>query len=126
MRRLYSALGAIVLMLGLTLFHIQTVNRETGQLLNLLEQVDQAVEAGDWTLGRSRMAEAEGEWQRVEQWFGMVLRMGDTEEVDKGFQELRETLRQERLPEFRSSSAALSGRVKNLSEGEQLSWGNIF
>lgn len=126
MRRLYSALGAIVLMLGLTFFHIQTVDRETGRLLNLLEQVDQAVEAGDWTLGRSRMAEAEGEWQRVEQWFGMVLRMGDTEEVDKGFQELQETLRQERLPEFRSSSAALNGRVKNLSEGEQLSWGNIF
>ncbi len=126
MRRLFGTLGAILLMLGLTLFHIETVDRETERLLSLLAQTNQAVEALDWSQAQASMDAAEGEWQRVEQWFGMVLRMGDTEEVDKGFQEVRECLRRERRTAFRSSSAALMDRLEQLSEGEQLTWANLF
>lgn len=126
MRRLYVALGALLLLLGLTLWHIRSVDRESARLEALLARVDAAVEAGDWPTGRRRMAQAQQEWQRVKPWLGMVLRVDHTEDVDRAIEELWTQLQMERAGDYRGGSAALMERLRDLSEAEQLSLANLF
>jgi thioredoxin-like negative regulator of GroEL len=126
MRRLYGALGALLLIAGLMLWHIQAVERETGLLIGTLQQAEQAVEQGDEGKALRLTNQAHTQWQRSEGWFGVVLRMGDTEEVSDGFQKLLDCLREEQWTDYRSASHALMRRISRLAEMERLRWSNIL
>jgi hypothetical protein len=126
MRRLYSALLVLVLIFALMLWHIEAVEQETGFLVNQLQQAEQAVEEGKTTEAIRLTESAQTEWQRVDQWFGVVLRMGDTDEVDKDFHQTLEVLRSGEEPEYRSANAVLIEGLLHLAEVEQVQWGNIL
>ena len=126
MRRLYSALLVLVLIFALMLWHIEAVEQETGFLVNQLQQAEQAVEEGKTTEAIRLTESAQTEWQRVDQWFGVVLRMGDTDEVDKDFHQTLEVLRSGEEQDYRSANAVLIEGLLHLVEVEQVQWGNIL
>lgn len=126
MKRLYGALAAVLLIVGFMVWHIQAVQRETDLLVGTLQQAEQAAEAGEERKALRLTQQAQAEWQRVESWFGVVLRMGDTDEVNDGFQKVLDYLSEGEWPDYRSSNRALTESIHYLSELEQVRWSNIF
>lgn len=126
MKRLYGALAAVLLIAVFMVWHIQAVQRETDLLVGTLQQAEQAAGAGDQRKALALTEQAQTEWQRVESWFGVVLRMGDTDEVNDGFQEVLDYLREGEWSDYRSSNRSLMKSVHYLSEVEQVRWANIF
>lgn len=126
MKRLYGALAVVLLLLGFMLWHIQAVQQETELLVGTLRQAEQAAEQGDQQESLRLTQQAQAEWQRVESWFGVVLRMGDTDEVSDGFREVLDYLQEGEWSDYRSSNRSLMESVHYLSEVEQVRWANIF
>lgn len=126
MKRLYGALAAVLLIVVFMVWHIEAVQQETDLLVGTLQQAEQAAEAGDQSGALQLTRQAQAEWQRVESWFGVVLRMGDTDEVNDGFQKVLDYLSEGEWSDYRSSNRALMESVHYLSEVEQVRWSNIF
>ena len=126
MKRLYGALAAVLLIVVFMVWHIQAVQRETALMVGTLQQAEQAAEAGDQSGALQLTQQAQAEWQRVESWFGVVLRMGDTDEVNDGLQKVLDCLSEGEWSDYRSSNRALMESVHYLSEVEQVRWSNIF
>lgn len=126
MRRLYGSLGMILLIFALMLWHIQVVERQSSSLVAALESAEQAVAEGRAAEGLRLTEQAQAQWKDSERWLGMLLRMGDTDEVDDGFQEVLNALRDGKLSDYRRASAALQESVRYLAEVEQVNLANIF
>jgi hypothetical protein len=126
MRRLYSAVLVLAVLFGLMLWHIEAVERETELLVTWLQQAEQKADEGQTSQAVRLTEDAHTEWQRVDQWFGVVLRMGDTDEVDKAFRQTLEFLHTGEEPEYRSANAVLIEGLLHLAEVEQVQWGNIL
>jgi hypothetical protein len=126
MRRLYSAVLVLAVLFGLMLWHIEAVERETELLVTWLQQAEQKADEGQTSQAVRLTEDAHTEWQRVDQWFGVVLRMGDTDEVDKAFRQTLEFLHAGEEPEYRSANAVLIEGLLHLAEVEQVQWGNIL
>ena len=126
MRRLYSAVLVLAVLFGLMLWHIEAVERETDLLVTWLQQAEQEADEGQTSQAVRLTEDAHTEWQRVDQWFGVVLRMGDTDEVDKAFRQTLEFLQAGEEPEYRSANAVLIEGLLHLAEVEQVHWGNIL
>jgi hypothetical protein len=126
MRRLYSAVLVLAVLFGLMLWHIEAVERETELLVTWLQQAEQKADEGQTSQAVRLTEDAHTEWQRVDQWFGVVLRMGDTDEVDKAFRQTLEFLQAGEEPEYRSANAVLIEVLLHLAEVEQVHWGNIL
>ena len=126
MKRIWISLGILVLVLAGTLVHISGVRSVTGSITNRLDRAEAVVEQGDWEQARQLTQEAKEEWESVDTWFAIMLRVGDTDEVTTGFQEVMGFLQYEETAEYDSANGTLVEKVKHLYETERLSWTNLL
>lgn len=126
MKQLLIYVGVLVVIFCGALANTARVTAITDQISGHLEEAETAVIQGDWEKAARLTKEAHKEWEKAENYFCIVLRHADTDEVSNGFQEVEGFIAWEAEAEYTSANNALMKKVQHLAEVEGLTWANVL
>lgn len=127
MRRLCACAAALLVLLGLSLFHMHCLSLLTGQLTGLLQEAQTCVLYEDWDAALDKTEAAMEIWVSKGAYLHLVLQHRDTDEVLLGFHEVRQFLyTQEVGGEYAAANARLITQIDLLREMEEPSLKNIL
>lgn len=126
MRRLWIALGLLILVFSGSMAHSQYLERITHQMSDHLSAAQDYATENQWEDAMARTSEAHQIWQENDIYLHVSLRHSDTDEITESFQGMEELLSCQDLSQYSAANARLLTQIYLLWEGERLSWKNIF
>lgn len=126
MRRLWGAVGAMVLLLALALGNAAVLEHFTGSLSGTLREAEQRVAEEDWEGARVLTEQAREAWHSRDLWLHITLRHTDTDEIQTGLDQVLSLIDCQDRAEYASASAQLLQRLSLMAAGEQLTLANLF
>lgn len=126
MKQLLIYSGILAAIFCAALGNTARVTSITDQISGYLEEAQTAVVQGDWETAANLTEDASTAWKGAEDYFCIVLRHADTDEVSNSFQEVMGFIQWEEEAEYTSANNALIKKVRHLSEIEQLTWANVL
>lgn len=127
MKRLWIAVGIIVLLTGLTLGNIGYLDQFTQSLTQTLTRAQTCAEDGDWNQALLLTEQAQEEFECRSFYLHVALRHGDIDAVEVTFREVLEFLKHpEQTGEYTAANARLMAQLGLLFESEQPSIKNIL
>ena len=126
MKRVWIAVGLLLVILAGTLAHSFYISGFTEELIGLLEQAEEYAEAGDWAAASECSRKAHQLWDGKETYLHLLLRHQDTDEIYLSFCEVEEFLECEEGGEYSAANAKLIAGLELLTEAEQLTLKNIL
>lgn len=126
MKRLWIALVLLGAVFTAVLWNGRALTGLTGELTGLLAQAGVQAGAGDWAGAGALTRRAQETWTARDGYLHIMLRHGDTDEIDTGFQETLAYLACRDEEEYAAANARLIARLERLSEAEQLTWNNVL
>ncbi len=127
MKRLWIAIGILVLLCAATLVNGFCLNSLTGALSQTLVQAQRAVEEEDWQRAAAMTAQADQHFRENAFYLHVTLRHDDIDTVETSFREVLELLgHRERAGEYAAANARLISLLELLAESEHPSLRNIL
>ncbi len=126
MKRLWAAVGLLLVMLAGTLSHSFYLSHFTGELICLLEEAEAQAEREDWTSARELTQAARDRWDGQSSYLHFTLRHDETDVIYTGFREVAEFLQCEEGGEYSAANARLIANLELMAEAEQLTIKNIL
>lgn len=126
MKRLYIPLAILAVIFVCTLYNAHFLKQATDNLSGVLNQAEEKVIARDWAAARQLTDQALDFWKDHDFYFHIVLRHGDTDDVEVQFQEVKGFLQSEDYEDYFAANARLTALIDLLYEGEQFIVENIL
>lgn len=126
MKRMWIALGLLVLVFAAAWGNTFYLKHLTGQLSALLAQAEVLGEAGDWDNAMELTRRAEALWEDHDVYLHVTLRHIDTDNVFLSFQEVKEFIHCQEGGEYSAANAVLLGHIHLLCEQEQFNLKNLL
>ena len=126
MKRMWIALGLLVLVFAAAWDNTFYLKHLTGQLSALLTQAEAWGEAGDWDRALELTRRAEALWEDHDVYLHVTLRHTDTDNVFLSFQEVKEFIHCQEGGEYSAANAVLLGHIHLLCEQEQFNLKNLL
>lgn len=126
MKRAYIAMGILLAVFAATLYNAHYLNAFTADLSDCLTRAEAQAEGGDWTAAAETTQQARAQWEARTLYLHIMLRHGDTDDVNIGFREVTEYLREQERGEYSAANARLITKIGLLYEAEQLSLKNVL
>ncbi len=126
MKRGILAAGLLAAMVGLSLWHIATVGDLTREVRETLAQAEARAEAGSWEEAAALTREAEDIWRAKDFYVHVTLQHEVTDEVLRGFGEVREFIQARESGEYSAANARLMEHLYLLGEAERLTLENLL
>lgn len=126
MKRLWIALALLAAVFAAVLWNSQALVSFTGELTDLLSQAGVQAGTEDWAGADELTRRAQDQWTAREDYLHIMLRHGDTDEIDTGFQEVLAYLECRDVEEYAAANARLMARLDRLSEAERLTLNNVL
>lgn len=127
MKRLWIAVGLLLLLGGLGWLHVARLTALTQELTGLLEQVDQALGREEWGRAADAAAEVERRWERQAFYLHTTLHHEDIDAIRASIREMRAYLAcRDDAAECLSVNARLIHQLELLVEAELPSLKNLL
>ncbi len=126
MRRLWSSLLILALLLSVTLYHTFRLNQFTTRLSQLLTQSEILAESGHWADASHMVDQVVSEWTEAGTYLHTTLQHADIDEIVLSLGELQEYIEHQELDQCTALTANLVAQLGLLSEMEQLTLRNIL
>lgn len=126
MRRLWGAVGTIVLLLALALWNASVLEDFTQTLSDTLREAEAQVAEENWEEARALTEQAREAWHSRDLWLHITLRHTDTDDVQTGLDQVLSLIDCQDRAEYASASAQLLQRLSLMAAGEQLTLANLF
>lgn len=126
MKRVWIALGILLLVFAATLLHSQTIATLSFDLSALLEEAEANAEQGDWMGAKELTQTAREKWEGQANYLYFTLRHTETDAIYTGFCEVAEFIECQEAGEYSAANARLIANLELLAEAEQLSLKNIL
>lgn len=108
------------------LAHGRYVSTVTGEVIDRLEQAEEAAELEQWETADRHLRAARQLWEKHSDYLHTTLQHRDVDSVDLSFRETIEFLESRERGEFSASNARLIGQLTLLAGAEQLTAQNIL
>lgn len=119
MKKLYSALGILLVITGFCWFTAWRVDDLCNTSASLLEAAETQVMLGDYDAAVETVNHSFRLWNRHEGFFGMVLRHTESDDVGILYPVLQEACRQKDQREFLLRARELAANLRHLGRMEQ-------
>lgn len=128
MKRLYVALGLLVLLAALCTVHTAYLARFTGELTGLLTRAQEQVDGEDWDGAARLTRQAKEGWQEREGYLHTTLRHTDIDAILISFDEVLAFLEagERQSAEYAAANARLVAQLKLLLESELPTLTNVL
>ena len=128
MKRLWISAALILVLTALAGCHVLYLRHLTGELIGLLDQAQERVEADDWTQAEALTRDALEVWTANDFYLHSTMRHNDIDTVLVAFQEVLAFLEgQERQPaEYAAANGRLTAQLALLLEAELPTLSNLF
>lgn len=126
MKRLYIAVGLLVLLLAASLTNAWYAQRLTGGMREELSRAQHMAEEGNWGRAESLTRQVYEDWQNHHFYFHTLMRHSDTDQVLRAFRTVLEYLRLQEPDQYNAANADLMAQLELLAEMEQASVVNVL
>ncbi len=127
MRRLWIAALILLILVIVSVWNAGAVRDRTESVIELLEQAEVSLEAGDRESALALTEQASREWESYDPFFQTVLSHSGVDQVSMGFCEALAYLRnQETGGEYSAVSSVLMLRLQMMMKMERLTPGNLL
>ena len=126
MKRVWIAIGLLLIIMAGTLAHSFHIASFTHDLSLLLEAAEAEAEQGYWDKAEELTEIAHDKWDQHSTYLHITLRHTETDEVYTGFREVAEFIQCREGGEYSAANARLIASLELLSEAEQLTLKNVL
>lgn len=126
MKKGWFAGGLLILLVGLSLWHVATMGKLTEELWDALAQAEEQAERGDWEEAVRLTEQAKKRWKDRDFYLHVTLQHKAMDEVRVGFAEVEEFLQNRESGEYSAANARLMNQLALLGEAEKLTLENLL
>lgn len=126
MKRVWIAIGLLLIILAGTLTHSFYIASFTHDLSLLLEAAESEAEKGAWDKAEELTGTARNKWDQRNMYLHITLRHDATDKVYTGFCEVAEFIQCQEVGEYSAANARLIANLELVAEAEQLTIKNIL
>ena len=126
MKRVWIALGLLLMILAGTLAHSFYIASFTHDLSLLLEAAEAEAEQGAWDKATELTEIAHEKWDQHSTYLHITLRHTETDEIYTGFREVAEFIQCQENGEYSAANARLIANLELMAEAEQLTLQNVL
>ena len=126
MKRLFIAVGLLVLLLTGAAVNAGVLTRLTGELTEQLEQAQALAEADRWDEAVACTRAVRVRWQAHLPYLSVVIRHGDSDRVQQELETALRLLERRSRLEYTQVNTQLILRLELLAEAEQLTLANVL
>ena len=126
MKKLWWAVGALILLCALSLWNSSAIHTLTDRLAASLTQAEALAGQGSWAQAEALTRDAMEEWENASGYLYTVLRHSDTNAIQSGFRQALAYLEHRDEAEYASASAELIVQIKLLADMEGLTLRNVL
>lgn len=126
MKRLFAALGLLLLLLAGSIYSGWRVEQMTNDCIGQLYQAQQMARADNWEQARSITKRVYQNWQEHGFALHALLRHQDTDQILMSFRAVEQYLMLEEMDQYAAANATLIVQLELLAEMEQASVENVL
>ena len=126
MKRVWIAIGLLLIILTGTLAHSFYIASFTHDLSLLLEAAEKEAERGAWDKAKELTQIAHEKWDKCSTYLHITLRHTETDEIYTGFREVAEFIQCQEGGEYSAANARLIANLELMAEAEQLTLKNVL
>lgn len=126
MKKGWFAGGLLILLVGLSLWHVAAMGKLTEELWDTLAQAEEQAEQGNWEEAARLTEQANQCWKDRDFYLHVTLQHKVMDEVRVGFAEVEEFLQNRESGEYSAANARLMNQLALLGEAEKLTLENLL
>ena len=126
MKRLWTAVGLLLLLLAASLANGWYAQKLTGDMNQRLRQAQILAEQDQWGPAEAATRQVYEDWQDRHFYFHTVMRHSDTDQVLRAFRQVLEYLQLQEPDQYNAANADLMAQLELLGEMEQPALANVL